>query len=362
MVAKKSSKTSTVCIQRSTYPNLNLTTLLAPLGGMQKYISKGNRVLLKVNLLAASTPAQAVVTHPTLVRAVAQAVQKVGGVPIIGDSPGGPFSKRRLDKVYERAGLTELSHDLGIDLNYDTSSKKLQIPGAKKLKKTKVCNYILDADKIIALPKLKTHSLMMMTLATKIMYGAVPGVTKARYHMTYRRSGPFADMLLDLLTIVQPDLFIMDGVVGMQGDGPFSGSPVNLGVILAAENAIAMDLAVCKILGIEPVGIPTLKRAKVRGLWPNEIQYPLSTPRNVYYQGFRLPSSANYILTGKKQPKRSPVPQDNCIGCGDCQEICPKAAIKIINERAKIDYSLCIQCYCCHEICPENAINLEVLK
>jgi uncharacterized protein (DUF362 family) len=352
----------TVCIQKSSYTSLDINRLLAPLGGIKKYVKPGERVLLKVNLLATSTPNQAVVTHPTVVRAVAQEVQKVGAVPYIGDSPAREFSKRRLKKVYEAAGLIHIANELGIELNYNTRSKKVLIPNGKKLKKTPICRFVLDADKVIALPKLKTHSLMMLSLATKIMYGAIPGLTKARFHSKFIRHQSFADMLLDILTVVPPNLFIMDGVIAMQGDGPFSGEPFNLNLSLASEDAIALDLSVCEILGVEPVGIPTLKRAKLRGLWPQNIQYPLKTTKEVKYTGFKLPSTAGYLLTGRKRPTKSPVPNKKCTACGDCEKICPPKAAKVVNNRAEINYSLCIRCYCCHEVCPENAIDLRVIK
>jgi uncharacterized protein (DUF362 family) len=249
---------------------------------------------------------------------------------------------------------------LGIELNYNTDTTKVSIQQGKLLKKTPICNFILQADKIIALPKIKTHSYMIMTLATKIMYGAVPGLTKAKYHSLFIRRLSFADILLDILSVAKPNLIIMDGIIGMQGNGPASGSPVNLKVLLASENAVAIDIAVCKMLNIEPVGIPILKRAKVRGLWPKKIIYPQLKPDNVKYKGFILPSTANYLITGKKTPQQNPIVTSNCTSCKLCQEICPKQAITNKPEGAKIDYTKCIRCYCCHEICPEEAIKLKV--
>jgi len=362
MTSKNITPNQTVCIQKSSYTSLDINRLLQPPGDIKKFVKSGDRVLLKVNLLATSTPDQAVVTHPAVVRAVAREVQKAGGVPYIGDSPSREFSKGRLKKVYEAAGLIHIANELGIELNYNTRSKKLQIPNGKKLKKAPICQFVLDADKIIALPKIKTHSLMMLSLATKIMYGAIPGLTKARFHSKFIRHQSFADMLLDVLTIVPPNLFIMDGVIAMQGDGPFSGEPFSLNLLLASEDAIALDLSVCEILGVEPVGIPTLKRAKLRSLWPKSIQYPLKTPKEVKYTGFKLPSTAGYLLTGKMRPAKSPVPNEKCTACGDCEKICPRGAAKVGNNGAEINYSLCIRCYCCHEVCPEKAIDLRVIK
>jgi len=351
-----------VSIQKSTYNDIDLKSLLNPFGGIQKYIKNGERVLLKTNLLTPSTPEKAVVTHPAVIGAVAQAILEIGGIPYIGDSPSGQFTKRRLEKTYEKAGVKDLANKLGIELNYDTSSQKIIIPHGKKLKKTILCNFIQNADKIIALPKIKTHSFMIMTLATKIMYGVIPGLTKAKYHSMFIKKTAFADMLLDVLSIRKPDLIIMDGIVGMQGDGPSGGTPVNLEVLLASEDAVAMDLAVCDILSIEPIGIPTLRQAKIRKLWPQELSYPLLSPTDVKYTSFLLPSTADYLITGRKKPNRSPVPTAKCTACGLCEEICPKKAIKIINQKAQVDYTKCILCYCCHETCPYDAINLEVIK
>jgi uncharacterized protein (DUF362 family) len=351
-----------VSIQKNTYNDIDLESLINPFGGIQKYIKNGERVLLKTNLLTPSKPEKAVVTHPAVVSAVAQAVLKIGGIPYIGDSPSGQFTKRRLEKTYEKAGLKDLANKLGIELNYDTGSQKIIIPHGKKLKKTNLCNFVLNADKVIALPKIKTHSYMIMTLATKIMYGVIPGLTKAKYHSMFFKKTAFADMLLDVLTVRKPDLIIMDGIVGMQGDGPSGGTPINLGVLLASEDAVAMDLAVCGMLGIEPIGIPTLRQAKIRKLWPVEISYPLLSPTDVRYTGFLLPSTADYLVTGRKKPNRSPVPTEKCTACGQCEEICPKKAIKIIDKKAQVDYRKCIQCYCCNETCPYEAIKLEVIK
>jgi uncharacterized protein (DUF362 family) len=203
---------------------------------------------------------------------------------------------------------------------------------------------------------------MIMTLAAKLMFGIIPGLTKAKYHSLFFRRSSFADMILDVNSIAQPNLIIMDGIIGMQGEGPSGGNPVDLKIALASENVIAMDIAVCNILNIEPVGIPVLKQAKIRKLWPKEILYPQLTPLDVRYNNFILPSTANYILTGKKTPKESPFVTDRCISCGLCEEICPKHAIENLKTGAKIDYFKCIRCYCCHEICPYNAIELKMLK
>jgi len=348
-----------VSIQKSSYQNIDMKSLLKPIGTLHKFVHKGDRVLLKTNILNATEPEKAVVTNPLLLAHVAEQIFRLDAIPLIGDSPSGSFSKRRLEKVYKKTGLTNLSKEYGIELNYDTSYKKIIIPNGKKLKQSRISNFVLNADKIIALPKIKTHSLMIMTLATKIMFGAVPGLTKARYHSKYIKKSHFADMLLDVLSVTTPDLFIMDGIIGMQGDGPMNGTPVDLDVLLASDHAIALDLAVCNILNIEPMGIPTLKQARIRELWPEKISYPLLSPDEVKITDFILPSTAGYLLKGDKKPKKHPVIKTNCIACGDCVRICPKKAISIKDRIANINYSKCIKCFCCHEVCTHDAIILD---
>ena len=161
-----------VSIIKTTYSDPGIEALLAPFGGMAQFVKENDRVLLKVNLLSAKVPAKAVTTHPELVRAVAQAVRKAGGLPYIGDSPAGPFSKRSLTKAYRRSGLEAMAAEEKIPLNLDTGVKKMDIPAGRRLRRSPICDYVLNADKVIALPKLKTHSFQYLTLASKIMYGA----------------------------------------------------------------------------------------------------------------------------------------------------------------------------------------------
>ena len=358
---------SQVCIKKADYTDLDIDSLLAPLGGMEHFVSQGDKVLLKINLLSAKEAARAVTTHPAMVSAVARVVRLAGGIPFIGDSPAGTFSHKALKKTYASSGITNIADREGITLNFNTRSRKMDFPQAQRLKTIPICDFIQEADKIIALPKLKTHSFQFMTLACKIMYGAVPGLFKATYHARFSSRLAFADILLDILTGIKPQLYIMDGIIGMQGQGPASGDPVRLGFALASTDPVAMDIAVCRILGIEPVGIPVLKRANIRKWWPDNIDYPLLKPNDVSYKGFVLPNTADHLITGKKLPQKRPVVTEKCVGCGECETICPKGAITLTGDNAQmkfaqVNYSKCIQCYCCHEVCPENAIVLSILK
>ncbi len=349
-----------VCIQRAEYESVDLEGLLDPLGGLSSFVKRGQRVLLKVNLLSASTPDQAIVTDPRLVRIVAEAVLRAGATPFIGDSPAGPFTKRRLTRVYRKAGLLDLSRELGVELNYDTGSEKVAVPGGKALSSVNLASYVRRADVIVSLPKIKTHSFQILTLGVKNMYGVVPGLTKPRYHSMYMRRAAFADMLLDVVSVVPPALNVLDGVVGMQGEGPgSSGTPVHLGVMMASRDVVSLDLAVCRMLGVEPVSVPVLRQARLRGLWPGDIEYPLLSPGDVAFHGFVLPKTAERLSTGRLAPTKSPRVMQRCTACGDCVRVCPRQVIRITEGRASIDLGGCIRCYCCQEVCPERAIVLE---
>ena len=161
---------ATVSVIKATYSDLNIDTLLAPLGGMERFVKNNQKVLLKMNLLSGKKgPEKAVTTHPEFVRAVARAVRKAGGNPYIGDSPAGSFSKRSLTRAYTRSGIKNMAGEEGLPLNFNTASQKLAIPQGKRLQRSPICEFALTADTIIALPKLKTHSMQYMTLACKIM-------------------------------------------------------------------------------------------------------------------------------------------------------------------------------------------------
>ena len=356
-------ETSLVSIKKTNYTEPDIASLLLPLGRMSSYIKKGDKVLLKINLLSARGPEEAVTTNPEFIRAVIREVKNTGGFPYIGDSPAGRFSKKILERAYEKTGIRAMAKEEDVPLNFDTGSEKVIITNGVKVNRVPICNYVLKADKIIGMPKLKTHSLQYLTLACKNMFGAVPGLVKAKYHALFPGKMAFADMLLDVYSFLNPDLFIMDAVLGMHGQGPAGGgNPIDIGLALASTDGIAMDISVCNLIGIEPTGIPLLKRAKIRGMWPDDVEYPLLAPDENRITGFRMPNTASHLQSGKKVKTKSPVITDNCIGCGECKTICPKQAISLVDERAQVDYVKCIRCYCCHEVCPVNAIKLTNIK
>ncbi len=354
-----------------------VATSVGHLGGMSRFIAKGDRVLVKPNILMSAPPDKAVTTHPAVLKAVVELVQQAGGEVTIADSAGmgDPYTEKSLGKLYDVVGYTKVAEETGANLNLDTAVRVKPAPDGHLQKRFEVIGPAIDADKIVSVSKLKTHTLMHQTGAVKNMYGLVAGRRKVGLHSTLPDPDSFADMLLDLTLAIPAALHVMDGVVGMEGDGPNAGTPRTIGVILASENPVSLDMVVARIMDIHPSQVPSLSRAFARNLHPSDpagIDVAGDPIEGFVQKGFASPSTyADGTYTGafvdrfapflKSVLTRRPVPKDDrCVGCGICIEGCPRDAIVLDdNKKAKVTYGACIRCYCCHELCPHHAIDLE---
>jgi len=241
----------------------NVQELVALMGGMAAYVPPGERAALKVNLLSASAPEQAVTTHPAVAGAVGQLVNEAGAEPFLIDSPSGAYAHSRssLEKVYRAAEMDSAASEAGLALNYDTDYQAVSFPDGQLIKHFELMTPLLQAGVIINLPKLKTHALMSMTGGVKNLFGAIPGRIKPGYHAKLTEKGLFARMLLDLMDCLGPRLTIMDAVVGMEGDGPGNGDPRPVGLLLGAENPLALDVVAGEIMGLDRADNPLLMEA-----------------------------------------------------------------------------------------------------
>ncbi|RPI57946.1 MAG: DUF362 domain-containing protein [Chloroflexi bacterium] len=342
------------------------------LGGMARFVRPGQRVLIKPNLLLPSPPERAIVTHPSVLRAVAGQVQAAGGLAFIADNPVVlPVSRRGWESAYERAGWAAVAAETGARLNTSIVPQQHPHPEGRLLRVVDTSSFLAEADVVISLPKLKSHNFMRFTGAVKNLFGVVPGTVKFGYHLKLQSAERFADMLLDLASFVRPALTVMDGVVGMDGHGPSAGDPFAAGVILAGTDPVALDVAALGVVGHEPLGVPTVAAALRRGLSSGrlaDLEILGEELSRVRAGGFRLPPSRRSevervpsflrpLATG--QLVASPFVTDRCIGCGLCIENCPAKTIVRLHGRAHIRTSNCIRCYCCHELCPEQAIDLH---
>ena len=332
------------------------------IGGIHSLVKKGDRVLLKPNLLCGKSPEKAVTTHPAVIKAVIQIVQEAGGIPLLGDSPGIGSAK----SVSEKAGIKAIADSMGCPIiEFD---RPVRLPSSKDkfFKSLEIDRSVLEADVIINLPKWKTHGQMFLTLGVKNLFGCVPGRQKALWHLKAGDdSGYFARMLIDIYTSLRPALTVLDGIVGMQGNGPNTGKPVRLGLILASRDALGIDQMVCDLLQIPRNLLPTNRAACERGLGMDEITARGENPAEIRVDNFEFPapSRIDWRLPGfiknafrNALSSKPVIVTKACRRCDQCAEICPTQALKQNTKGLIFDYNKCIRCFCCQEICPEGAI------
>lgn len=338
-------------------------------------VRPGMRVVLKPNLVLRRSPEDASTTHPEFMAAVIRAVQRRGGVCTIAESPGGPYTAAALRSVYAGTGMERVANETGAALNYDTSSAETPSRGGRLCAGFRLIAPVLQADLVISVAKLKTHAMMSYSGAVKNLFGCVPGLMKPEFHFRFPAKEHFAEMIVDLCETVRPGLSLIDGIYGMEGDGPTGGTPRFVGATLASRNPHALDLVGGMLVGYEPEEIPTVKAAIARGLCPGSVReltlvgddigplrvtdYQKPRSRSLDFLA-KLPAAVRGPLTGLLT-SRPVIRRSTCIGCGKCAESCPRHAIEIREKKARIDYQKCIRCYCCHEMCPVKSIDIKRL-
>lgn len=346
----------------------SVVALLEPLGGIAAFVKAGQRVLLKPNLLLPSAPEAAVTTHPAIVAAVISAVKSAGGVPVVGDSPG--LITHGIENIWRETGMAQVCEDAGVELvSFETAGVERIETGGQVLHISKA---VTDADVVISLPKLKTHSMTVFTCAVKNLYGTLPGMSKGDWHAHLPKPSTFQGLLVDVLEAVRPDLSIIDAVVGMEGDGPSSGAPKELGFLAAGVDPVALDSVCASIIGLEPRRIRYLLMAAERGLGvmdeerieivgaeqdqlrPESFE-PARTSKLQYIPEFLLNAVKRWVWV---RPGFGP----ECKLCGQCVEKCPANALAMGEKHPLLDSDKCIECFCCHEICPESAVELRLSR
>jgi len=343
-----------------------LVRLLAPLGGMAAFVRPGERVLLKPNMLYGKPPEAAVTTHPAVLRGVIELVQEAGGRVLVGDSPG----IGNLRSVARRSGMLEVVEATGVEFGEFDQVRPVKAGGV--FKQFEVAVPYLDADRVINLPKLKTHEMMTITCGVKNLFGVIVGAAKPAWHL---RAGDdrelFARMLLELYLVRPPDLTIVDAIVGMEGDGPGSGDPCHVGLLLAGEDAVAVDTIAGDIAGI-PRHLRFVERQAERmglvGADRGEISVVGTPLAEISVTPFRLPPIADVqfglprflkIRLRNQLTTRPVVVPEKCRLCRICVGACPPGAMTVENNRVEVDYRNCIRCFCCRELCPEAALAVK---
>lgn len=386
--------------------------LLGGIGGILD-LPKDAEIILKPNMLMKAAPEKAVTTHPEVFRAVGKVLREAGYTNLrYGDSPGAPVS---MEKVAEGCGISQVAGELDIMPGDFEHGREVKFSEGRTASHFVLCEEVAkvclgdsgeslsegqddqqtdgecqpatgNRGAIIDICKMKTHQLERITGAVKNTFGCVYGVNKSMSHARFPNAEVFARMTADLNRLVKPALHIMDGVVAMEGNGPASGDPVKMNIILASTDPVALDTIFCNLIDLNQDLVPTCTACSQAGIGTkdeDEIDVIISgmpmemdgtvmdadslaaiagnrdfvVQRNISYRGrFRY---IGWIL--RLFEKKPYVIEERCVGCGICEKTCPidGKAIHVADGKARYQYSKCIRCYCCQEMCPEKAINVK---
>jgi len=329
------------------------------LGGIGKFVKRGQKVLIKPNILAPYKVERAATTHPAVVEAVIRIVKEAGGRAVVGESPG-------IGQAEYAARVTGIlapckKHAVPfVDLK---TQVEVENPRGERFKKLYMAKEVLDADVLINLPKFKTHGLTAITGAVKNLFGCVPGITKSQYHYKVQHRREFGLLMLDIYRFLKAKtrLCIMDGIVAMDGDGPSAGKPYQLNLIGASADQEAIDRVFCRVAGIDPKIVPTLtpgNEIKVVGDKIEDVRVSDFKSYDIFPEDvFHLPIPP--VLLKKLLQERPVILKEKCTNCGTCIKVCASSAIKEGKDAVQIDYDKCIRCFCCAEFCPEKAIYIK---
>jgi uncharacterized protein (DUF362 family)/Pyruvate/2-oxoacid:ferredoxin oxidoreductase delta subunit len=347
--------------------------VLEQFGGAAGICAGKKRVLLKPNVLRPALPEEAVTTHPEVIRAVAHAFLAAGCDVAVGDSPGGDPGPAR--PAFEKSGIAALCRDMGIPLlNFQKEgSSALSLPYGP-IRQINVATPVLDAEIIVNLPKLKTHTLTQVTCALKNVYGYIPGFLKGKIHALAPQPEDIAEVFCAVWEALPPAFTLVDGIVGMQGQGPSGGEPYPAGWVLGGADPLAIDTVVAWAMGFDCSDVPLLRAAARRGLGVGELhQIKLLSARleELKFKGFALPRRSRvpswfprwavHLLARLMsrffwvEPR---VVAERCEICHRCVRSCPTGAMRA--ERGEVPRlkhpRACISCLCCQEVCPAKAI------
>jgi len=344
------------------------------LGGIESIFKNKKKILLKPNFLKPAKPESAVITHPVVVSAFADILHKKGYEIFLGDSPAATKS----EKVIKKSGYSELMKKYNIKLADFENYNKISFKEGILAKQLNIARAIDQVDTIVGISKMKTHAFTRITGAVKNMFGMITGLFKAEYHVKMPDIYDFSKVLIDINMFLKPSLHIMDGILAMEGNGPGSGDPVKMNVVLISKDPVALDSVFCKLINLKPEFVPTNTLGQEYGLGVFEydkIEILGDFSQELIKKNFNVVRrKPERLISAKSFPPWlknliSPKPvidYELCINCGECVEQCPvepKALNWHDNNRKNkptYKYDRCIRCYCCQEICPQKAISVKI--
>lgn len=344
------------------------------LGGIKSIFKPGEKVLLKPNILVGDNPDKGVTTHPEVFNAIAEILKNANLNLVFGDSPGFGSPKR----AAKQSGIMKTAEKSGIKLADFESVINIPFNEGKILKNIPIAKGALESDSIVSISKMKTHGFTRITGAVKNQFGCVPGLLKGEFHVKMPDIFDFSRVIIDINNFLKPRLFIMDGIMAMEGNGPRGGDLIPMNVILFSRDPIALDSVFCKLIDLDPEFVPTMKFGMDTGLGTykyDEIDILGDFNTNLINKEFNVVRRPpDRFISSKSFPSflknlLSPKPVINyeiCKNCGKCVLQCPTNP-KSVDWRQKkhepfpsYDYNSCIRCYCCQEICPHKAITIKI--
>jgi uncharacterized protein (DUF362 family)/ferredoxin len=279
--------------------------------------------------------------------------------------------------VAKKAGLLDVVDELQVAVADMVTPVDVPYPEGNLIRNFTLAKGVVDSDGIISVSKMKAHGLTRITGAVKNQFGCVPGMLKSEFHGRLTDDQLFSRMLVDLNMLLRPRLYIMDAIVAMEGNGPASGTPRSVGLILASADPVALDATVCYLIGLKPELVPTLTWGEKLGLGNyHDIEWVGESPDDWIQQGFKVNRSTGSTAlagTSKLAPlarnfiiPKPVIDVEKCTRCGQCADICPvdPKALAFPDDKKdtvpQYNYTRCIRCYCCHETCPHGAIHIRV--
>jgi uncharacterized protein (DUF362 family)/Pyruvate/2-oxoacid:ferredoxin oxidoreductase delta subunit len=283
---------------------------------------------------------------------------------VVGDNPG-LFNYGANEESFKKTGLMDAAK--GYYQNIGNESQKVGF-NPEFMPMVSLSKAVFDVDIIISLPKFKTHGLTVITGAIKNSYGFLPGALKAKLHEAAGSPERFHEMVVEVFRLRVPDLFIVDAVVGMEGNGPASPDLRDIGMILASDNAVAMDSVMAVMMGLKPDRLRFLQKAKEFGLGENDLDKIEIIGRLKKLHDFKIPPLGGEAIMDNEaiqemiHSRTLLLPQvapELCTACETCINQCPVSALSMNGDVPQVDADACITCFCCQEICPEKAITLK---
>src|SRR5436305_5796888 len=370
----------TVAITR-TFDGIEEAThrIIEQVGGMASVIRGAKYAILKPNLVAGRSAETGSTTSFALMKAVAEEVRACGAEPLLCETPGTEFDR---EATYTILGIEQFCAEHGIRLlrvdpeGGEADWVALQPSSAKTMRHFHMPRILQEA-RLINLPVLKTHVVSTMTLSMKNLMGILPRPDRRHMH-----AFDIHQCIVDMNLGIKPDLNIVDGSVGQDGEGPLYGDAANLQVLVAGRNSLAVDLACCELVDVDPRAILHLRLALEQwgkpwwtqvGDDPGVIKhFSLPPKKRLYNTAFQVMFWLDYPYTlfakrGKHMVTtlyktglvgtRPIISAEKCTHCGVCVDTCPLP--NVIDLKAlKIDARGCERCLLCYEACPEKAISV----